>query len=234
MPGRRVLMMRILAACGILGLLLSAGCGDDDGIWGPPPADGSNFYPLEVGSIWEYEASGVEIYTTPDTLDMTGTMTREVVGDTITSDSIPVFETRLSWRTVYVSRMTGDTVNIAKFQDTLWICSTDTLVTCYYGLLPQKPDTLLIMPVELGATWQSRLEGPRNATVTSIDESVDVPAGSYDDCVKLDELSESSPENLWQYFYADGVGEVQEIEHLEGSDWFHDLTYKLVTYIHPR
>ena len=211
-------------------MLLTLGCGDDDGIWGPPPDDTPDYYPMVVGSHWEYEASGVEIYTAPDTLDMTGSLIREVVGDTITVDSIPVFELHLDWNTIYVSRMTGDTINVAKYGDTIWVCDADTLVTVFQGLDQTLPDTLLILPPELGASWQSRAEGLRTSAVVSISEAVDVPAGSYDDCAMLDEISETSPENLWQYYYADGVGEVQEFEHLEGPDWFHDLTYSLVVH----
>jgi hypothetical protein len=231
--GRRVQMKRLVSAFLISGLLITLGCGDDDGIWGPPPGDTSNYYPMAVGSYWEYEASGVEIYTTPDTLDMTGTMTRTVAADTITVDSIPVFEMHVRWTTIYVSRMTGDTVNVARFADTLYICDTDTLVTMYYGLGESVPDTLLVLPGEVGASWLSRAGGLRTSTVTSLSEAVDVPEGSYDDCMALDEISETSPENLWQYWYADGVGDVKEFEHLQGQNWFHDLTYSLVTRIHP-
>jgi hypothetical protein len=224
-------MKRYLTVFAVSCMLLALGCGDDDGIWGPPPGDTTDYYPLAVGSYWEYEASGVEIYTAPDTLDMTGSLTREVVGDTITLvDSIPVFEMRVNWMTIYISRMTGDTINVARFRDTIWVCDADTLVTVYWGLGETRPDTLLILPPVVGAFWQSLAGGPRTATVASVSETVDVPAGGYDDCARIDEISASSPANLWQYYYADGVGEVQEFEHLEGTDWFHDLTYSLVVH----
>ena len=169
--------------------------------------------------------------TTSDTLDISGTMSREVIADTMTVDSIAVLETRSEWFLVYVSRASGDTAEISRGSDTIWVNDADTLVTYYWALAEgSRPDTLLVLPPEVGTTWQSRSEGPRTAIVSSVSESVDVPAGGYDDCALVEESSASAPRSSWKYYYASGTGEVQQIEHAEALDWSQDLTYGLTVY----
>lgn len=152
------------------------------------------YYPLKVGSTWEYEGAGNEF----------ASFTRKVVF--------------AQGNLAQISEDNGGTVITRIIQ------TNENAVTVVYfsgedyqpqnklvgGFTSNENDILLQAPVKVGTTWASK---NANKSVVSITESVDTPAGKFDNCIKVKFTGQN--DTIYQY-YKSGVGLVKQ-EFISGN-----------------
>jgi hypothetical protein len=191
----------------IMGLIVPAGCGEkpNNQITTPPgnTQPGTNvvvdtppgqFYPLTVGSTWEYEGAGNEFASfTRKVVFAQGNLaqTSEDNGGTVTTRIVQTNENAVT--VVYFSGEDYQPQN--KLAD---------------GFTSNENDILLQAPVKVGTTWASK---NANKSIVSITESIDTPAGKFDNCVKVKFTGQN--DTIYQY-YKSGVGLVKQ-EFISGN-----------------
>jgi hypothetical protein len=176
------------------------------------------FWPMAPGSRWVYtETDGegneqrVEVTVLDQTKEIAG-IQATVVHDIVTQDGETVEDT-LDW---YAQDALGN----------LWYLGEDTKeyeagkVVSTEGSWQTGVDggqAGIILPAApaVGMTWrQEYLKGQAedSAEVLSVDESVEVPAGTYDHVVRTRDFTPLEPTVEENKYYARGVGPVQEIQ----------------------
>ncbi|MGI6004916.1 MAG: hypothetical protein ACOX88_05830 [Christensenellales bacterium] len=163
----------------------------------PSPSAGvlspKNFFPLSQDSTWQYQGEGNEY----------ATFSRKVVF--AAADRAQVEEDN------------GGTVTAA-----VWKATDDEVVRTYFegeaydganrlSALPN--DTLIILkaPLTTGTKWDTP-QGTRE--IVSTDAVVDTPAGKFEDCIKVLNMSENA--TVYEYF-KEGVGMVKREFSSEGT-----------------
>jgi hypothetical protein len=82
---------------------------------------------------------------------------------------------------------------------------------------PGEPEYYrLKSPVVAGATWGMPSDPSRTFRITKVGEGVTVPAGTFSDCVVVEDTVKTSgqPDDVLTSWLAKGVGPVREEEHL--------------------
>lgn len=202
----------------IAGLVLVVGCGDDST---GPGEGGGDLFPVSVGNTWHYQASGYQVYG-GDTTEVTGEVWDEVTDQTTHAEGFDLYE--FVEIADYSYQGAPDTSkNYVAFESGQVRCYDDTASTEYLILIQY--------PLELGATWY---EDPSDTTkvVTVMDMSVDVnvPAGSFSNCVYLRKTTEGSPEDYEDAYLAPGVGRVRMLYHHQDESYSSHLLLQLDTY----
>jgi hypothetical protein len=103
--------------------------------------------------------------TSDTTVSVTGSITLQIVGDTVLINDQYVFMQE------YVTTMSGSV-----YRDTYYIADTDTSVLRYSSLYDTIPDVMLKFPLETGNSWI--VSGAQTASVLGR-ENVSVPGGTY-------------------------------------------------------
>jgi len=239
MLGRMTRQPFLLAAGAVLGSLLVAGCGSEPVMSGPsgvdsleiptPSADPADFVegidnqwlPLAHGNAWVYESMGTEQETTTVTVtDQTKVIqgvTTTVVHDVVTDADGEVLEDTFDW---FAQDSAGN----------VWYFGEDSTEYDEQG----RPDTegsweagvdgaqagiVMLAKPRVGDGYQQEFsEGVAEdrATVLSLDESVNVPFGSFADLLQTQETNPLEPGVTERKYYARGVGLVFE-EGVSGS-----------------
>jgi len=154
----------------------------------PPEEMPKDYYPLTVGSYWEYEGAGNEYASfTRKVLFAKGNLaqTSEDNGGTVATR---IIETTDSY--VKVVYMQGEDYQPQNLLET--------------GYTANANDILLQAPVKVGTTWAGN---NTNNQIIAIDAIVDTPAGKFENCVKV-KLSGLN-DTIYQY-YKKGVGMVKQ------------------------
>lgn len=222
--------MRLVAGVlSVVALAFMLACGDADSGPSGPGEQPTDYLPVSVGSHWEYAANGMQVGAARDTTDITGWMNRHVVADTTLLSGLQVFQAEITGELVYITRRPVDTLTVA-ISDTIWVHLSDTTATLYTGFADTTADTLLLFPVTVGDTWISDEFRTRSMLVTSLDEIVEAPLDSYEGCALVHETTIVPTPEFWDYYYADGTGEVQKVIHYVTEDLTGDLTWQITNY----
>ncbi len=145
-------------------VLFIAGCGG-----------GGNYFPLTTGNDWSYTTTSTIDYVDTLLTDTTWTSTSsQKIGAEVTlTNGDPAFE--------YIS-------TYGTFVDTGYVAEVEDFVLGYDSLGDTDPDTMLVNPLEEGASWtitSDSLYTTKAYVIAKEDSSVVVPAGTYDDVWKL-------------------------------------------------
>ena len=154
----------------------------------PPEEMPKNYYPLTVGSYWEYEGAGNEYASfNRKVLFAKGNLaqTSEDNGGTVATR---VIETTNSY--VKVVYMQGEDYQPQNRLES--------------GYTANANDILLQAPVKAGTTWAGT---NTNKQIIATDAAVDTPAGKFDNCIKVKLPGQN--DTIYQY-YKKGVGMVKQ------------------------
>ncbi|MFO7675287.1 MAG: hypothetical protein R6X12_03085 [bacterium] len=164
----------------------------------------ADFFPTAVGSSWRYEAEMVllpsdTILTQVTNLRVTGTAPLGAGGTAavfVTTDSL---RQRVPWDTLLVN------------SDTSWILKDSRWVLDFDGPNDDKPDTMLVLPLELNKTWQVLVKADTTVWGTVVKrENITVPAGTFADCWAVEyEYSYTGGSYKLTHWYAEEVGWVR-------------------------
>lgn len=182
----------------IFGLALLGGCKTTtNNIETPPPANNNpvitqadsptDYYPVTVGSSWEYEGSGNEYATfTRKVLFTKGNLaqTSEDNGGTVATR---IIDSNAS--AVKIVYFEGESYNPSNLLETNFTANANSV--------------LLMAPIQVGTTWT---EDTNTKTIMAIDAVVDTPAGQFDNCVKV---KIANPNDTSYEYYKKGVGMVK-------------------------
>ena len=154
-----------------------------------PPEDMlKDYYPLTVGSYWEYEGTGNEYASfTRKVLFAKGNLaqTSEDNGGTVATRVIEMTDSYV--KVVY---MQGEDYEPKNLLET--------------GYTANANDILLQAPVKVGTTWAGT---NTNKQIIAVDAAVDTPAGKFENCVKVKLPGQN--DTIYQY-YKEGVGMVKQ------------------------
>ena len=201
---------------------LAAGCGADERQALPQgsdpvqidPADFSTeidnpYWPMKPGSTWVYREGEqrVEVTVTNRTRTVMGVETR-VVHDLVTENGVPVEDT-FDW---YAQDADGN----------IWYFGEDTTEfedgkpighegAWEAGVDGAQPGILLPADPEVGLTYRQEYyagEAEDRAKVLSVDERVEVPAGTFEGALQTEDTTPLDPALVEHKFYARDVGPV--------------------------
>ncbi len=222
----------IAVTCTAVALGTSAACGDSDDDAGPASASGGGmpampdpddfttridnpYWPMRPGMRWTYRETGpdgtrqkVVVTVTNETRRIANGVTARIVRDTVTEDGERVEDT-LDW---YAQDRDGN----------VWYLGEDT--TEYENGRPESKEGSfeagvdgaeagIVMPAKPEAGFPYRQEyykghAEDRASILSLDEQAEVPAGHYKDVVMTRDLNPLEPKVLEYKFFARGVGPV--------------------------
>jgi len=233
MLGRMIRPGLLLTATAVCGVLLVSGCGSEpvkagpsgvDGLEIPTPtADPADFVdgidnpwlPLDPGSTWVYESVGGDPETTTTTVtdetrEVQG-VTTTVVHDVVTGADGEVIEDTYDW---YAQDTAG---NVWYFgEDTTEYDDqgrADTEGSWEAGVDGAEAGIVMLAKPRVGDGYQQEfLEGEAEdgATVLSLDETVDVPFGSFENVLQTEDTTPLEPGLVERKYYVRDVGLVFE------------------------
>jgi len=215
----------------IFALVLLMACGDSTSPAGPviPPLDG--YFPIQVGSNWQYALSGTE---TDDDGDWTisGNETWSISGQSVHDEGFNVFQIDINW-TITHTEVGGTFSYTENGNYTDYIYSDDNVVRWYADLSTTSYSVELDLPLSVSKTWDYIPDFPGFATISvqSLSASVTVPAGSYTQCAHLSFDYGQAPDDYLNRYYSDGTGLISQIQHVDNGTtdvWTYE--YKLTTY----
>lgn len=173
--------------------------------------------PLVPGTTFVYEAitpeglQRIEVAVTQDTKEILG-VTCTVVRDSVTLDG-QLIEDTLDW---YAQDSAGNVWYFgedSKSYEGGVVVSTEG--SWEAGVDDAKPGIVMEADPQVGDTYrQEYLRGVAEdmAKVASLGETVVVPYGSFDDCLKTKDYTRLDPGVVEYKFYAPGVGQVLTLE----------------------
>lgn len=154
----------------------------------PPEELPKDYFPLTVGSYWEYEGSGNEYATftrkvlySKDNL----AQTTEDNGGTVATRIIETTDTM-----VKVIYMAGEDYQPKNLLETNFTRNTN--------------DIILQAPLKVGTAWAGN---NTNKQIIAVDATVETPAGKFENCIKVKYPGQT--DTLYQYFKK-GVGMVKQ------------------------
>ena len=160
--------------------------------------DGTDYLPLAVGNQWTYDMTYRMI--TIDTLQANGTSTTEITSETVLNNNLEVFE--------QVTTTTWDTI-LPNSIDTTYLLLTDDYLFVYDDLADTDPDTSLALPFGAGNAWVVYADTTDTLSAEVLgQETVTVPAGSYNGCWNVEYTSLGQTQNDW---FAQDVGIVKNL-----------------------
>ncbi len=178
--------------------------------------DKAGYYPMTVGSTWEFQGWMTTEQVDQDTIFTSKThaeVTQKVTlaGGEEASEFVMTESTHM--------RLPQETTIV--YVDTSYARETDNYVLAYDSKDDTDPDTVLALPLEEGKTWTIHTSGDTTLSAKVIGkETTNVPAGEYKNCWKVEITtnvgSDATP--TMHYWYADGVGRVKNfMEYTEQS-----------------
>jgi hypothetical protein len=207
---------------GMLAAWLLAGCGGSGDSGQDVPGETAQYLPLAVGNVWEYNYTE---YTAPTGIKSVRPSIRPhrpYVGtkqlsstDTVTVTGISVIGGQEWYSVVY--QYIGEPALPAIYMrhnaaGLLKRLSADS-----------QPFFVLKNPVAPGTNWTvswiDENDNPQTSrlTVRSLDETIATPAGTYTNCLQIEDVLLGNESDVLTYWYAPNVGEVRE-EHHVGND----------------
>ena len=184
----------------------------------------TSYFPLDQGRVWTYQISmkmpfGGERNVT---MTLTNLAPRQLDGKTVTPQKMELqFQGESKYSFMYFAEGPGGVVNVAD-QD-----SGDVK-----PIIVNPPSYVLKKPIKTGTAWATTLNpanthsGPAKATIESTDETVDVPAGTFKQCVMIHiagNSKQSAGQDEYQWF-APSVGMIKVID--KGAGPFSSMVLK--------
>lgn len=145
----------------------------------------SNYFPLEVGNIWEYEGEGMEY----------ASFTREVVYKE--DNKAQVKEDNTGTVTAKVFEITDEAITSVYSQSEAYDDEN------FLNSENNEDVIVLKSPLEIGTKWETE-EGSKE--IVEIDASLDTPAGEFDNLIKVQTTHE---DNISYEYYKEGIGLVR-------------------------
>ncbi|MBI5487481.1 MAG: hypothetical protein HY905_09125 [Deltaproteobacteria bacterium] len=169
-------------------------------------------FPLVPGTVTTFEGEGesIEVSVTSDAkviLGVTCTVVRDTVtvGGEVTEDTFDWFAQDRDGNVWYMGEDT-------KEYEGGVVVSTEG--SWEAGVGGAKPGIVMPAAPAVGAPYRQEYlacEAEDHAEILALDESVTVPAGSYDHCVKTHEFTPLEPALNEQKYYCPGVGVALEV-----------------------
>lgn len=181
-----------------------AGCGSDPA--GPViPVD---YFPLSVGSMWEYAVVGTVNIPPGFQYQATGTITRGIEALVQHSGGFQVYFV-ISEQTFSLTDSTGFLPDTSiSVTDSIWVRKTEAELLLYFSPDSADHDLYLEFPVQTGNTWTPDDEEPEvTKTVESL-SAVFMAMGQTFTCASVLESDTSEPDYYWREYMADGIGVV--------------------------
>jgi hypothetical protein len=163
-----------------------------------------DYYPMSVGSQWDY--SGYMLYgtTTPPT-DTFQTMTVTTVAQAKTT--LTSGEEVIPFQSTVITRLFFPTVRTDTSIGKSYVRESGDVILGYDSLSTSIPDTLMVMPLEANKTWHN---GSNVIVLVVGQEDVMVAAGTYKNAWKIKYTSVSGSDTMETFqWYAKGVGAVK-------------------------
>jgi hypothetical protein len=200
-------MKKLMWLLPLVALIVSCGGEEDE------------YLPLAVGNVWNYDMTYLMI--TNDTLQTAGTSVTEVTGETTLDNDVDVLE--------YVETMTwDDTLLVPNSVDTSYLLENDDYLLIYDDLADTLPDTSLVLPIEQGNAWVVYADSVDTLTAEVVgQETVTVPAGTYDDCWDIEYTSLGQTQHNW---FALDVGIVKHFMQVVDQNMTVEFTRELTSY----
>ena len=182
------IMSRLIFLTAATLLCLAIGCSDVT-----EPMEASYVVSLEKGNIWEYSVNGYEV-DSGDTTIVTGTVTRTIVSVVTHTDGFQLFKTQEITTRIPADTLLSDTLfyYLRNESDELREYN-DTTSAEYY--VPFKYDPVV------GNKWTPGSNPDEQIEVVSLYNSIDVPAGYYDNCACTRETDSSNPALMHRYYW---------------------------------
>jgi hypothetical protein len=192
-----------------------------------PVAEAPDWYPVDAGLAWEYAISGTQSLGA-DTADVSGSMSRRVLGVVRHSAGFPVSMIASSATFTFTPR-NAEEPTTAVICDTFYVHATDSLILRYQSLDSPESLRLMVLPLEVGAFWFSHPSVPIKDEVAGLDETVTVPAGTFTGCAHIHEpfTASEAAGSYNDFYFADGVGVVKFILHMEIQDQTDHVVFDL-------
>jgi hypothetical protein len=181
------------------------------------------WWPMTLGSEWTYTetdaegtAAKVKVTVTSDTKLIMG-VTTVVVHDVLTEGGNTVEDT-FDW---YAQDLDGNLWYFGEDTKEFTDGGVDTSGSWEAGVDGALPGVILPAAPKVGQTYRQEYlagEAEDQATVLSLDEQAQVPAGGYQDLLLTKEFTPVEPDVLEYKWYAQGVGQVLAITVSGGSD----------------
>lgn len=185
----------ILTLFGTLALFVSCD------IFGSKP----DYYPLSIGSTWNWYAWTLMTTSTdgtPDTVQTLTINTRATKNDKLSTGEDVVQLVKVG--TIHIRYPRESTYTI---DETCYVRETDKFVLSYDSKDDTEPDTVLALPLAAGKQWRVNQDMTAEALKQ---EDITVTAGTYRNAWKIETRSISGADTIRMYeWYADRVGNVQ-------------------------
>lgn len=217
---------RIIPTAILTALLLS--CGGSDPV-GPSTGNGSEYYPLAVGNVWNYDRSGTISTGGAQMGTISGKVTVEITGTGTHSEGFEVFVREVS--VIDTTDIYGQ-VFYSDSTFTEYLRLTGDALFGYRGLADTDSSFTVPFPFQLGATWTFREEPPTTGEILSLTATASVPAGSFTDCVEMQLVWMDSGMTVMNTAdLARDVGEVRNVFVSTADMFATDITHSLETFI---
>jgi hypothetical protein len=181
------------------------------------------WWPMAPGSVWTYDETDAEgtvskvvVTVTPDTKQILG-VTTVVVHDVLSEDG-KIVEDTFDW---YAQDRDGNIWYFGEDTKEFTNSGVDTSGSWEAGVDNALPGVVVPAAPQPGLTYREEYlagEAEDQARVLSIDEQVDVAAGSYTALLMTKNYTPLEPDVLEYKWYARGVGQVLAITVAGGSE----------------
>ncbi len=204
-------MNKLFLATAAFSFLLLAACGSDT----TGPSEPGDWLPLTVNNWWIIDTSGDWIGTKGDTTGTwTGSYDARITDVMQHAGGFSVYERR-AVRSITTTTPDSSWTAVDTLYD--YFRKTDDDLRCYKDTTTLKYDILLRFPVTLGDTWLKKDSSQIELEVTSLSETVTVPAGTFKNCIVVRETAPiGSGTAVTDHYYHRGVGQVQDLFTMEG------------------
>ena len=198
-----ILLISVLISCG-------------NGSTGPSgPIGAVQFYPLTIGNTWDLQLNGIFTADSLPLQEISGEISWIITDDTTHSEGFQLF----NWQETSIREISigGQTISTDTLIFVNYVAEVDSVIRAYDSPSVSIYRIWMKYPLAVGDWWwYSDPEFPsRIMTVLSVDTSITVPAGSFNECVYIRQTESELPDSYVDYFYAPGVGPVKYIVHIE-------------------
>ena len=192
-------------------------------------AQAADYYPLKVGNYWTYKD------TSHNNGDSQQSTFKKTVEKPETVNGHECFKVGSGDVEKCSSRWTGKDAdgNIVEYA-----FGTEKLILTIW----ETPHIIIPVNIKQGTTWENRVKGVNEAypdsilyavwtyTIASTEETVTVPAGTFENCLKIHTIIgnyEGEIDTILDMYYAKGVGSVMNCGKRANGD---EYKYELVEY----
>ncbi len=204
-------MKKILVTLAITTLLVIVACGDST----TSPSASGDWFPMAVGNWWFSNMEGSWTDSQGDTTSTwIGSFDTRIIAEVQHNNGFLVSERR-AYRTMtnIIPDSTWTTV------DTLYhyFQQTDEELRCYDNLTTTEYKIYAKFPITLNETWSHNDSTGTVLEVISLSETVNVSAGTYNDCALIREtVTIGSSQWITDHYYHRGTGIVKNIMSTDG------------------